>query len=106
MDAVERVLAAPGSEAARRALLAAWEAARDPRAPLLADQLALREHRLRGALGSPEAQALYRRVNLAVARATPLAAQLERTYGARPWLDEPEDAASWPPDRDELAVTP
>ena len=69
-SAFARVLAAPGSDAARRALLAEWEAAGDPRAALLADQLALRAHRLAGTLGAPEAQALYRKVNLAVARAS------------------------------------
>ncbi len=256
--AFAEVLAAPGSVAARRTLLAEWQAAGDPRAALLEDQLAFRAHRQRGTLGSPEAQALYSRVNLAVARASkplpgalaglvtsveymrglvagvelpgarlpivapamfalasvqhvtltaplgdlavlfatpalgrlvsinlhglgeafgdrgaialaqcphltalrwlaltdddigeggmvalaaspylaqlryldlsgnrvdptpfasdcegvsrvgrpPLAAQLERAYGRRPWLSEPEDAASWPPDRDELAITP
>ena len=36
----------------------------------------------------------------------PLAAALEAAWGPRPWLAVPEDAASWPPDRDELAVTP
>lgn len=70
MNAYSRVLAEPGSEAARRALLAAWKAAGDPRAVLLEDQLALRAHRLAGTLGSPEAQALYRKVNLGVARAS------------------------------------
>ncbi len=69
-SAFARVLAAPGSEAARRALLDEWRSAGDPRAALLADQLALRAHRLGGTLGTPDAQALYRRVNLAVARAS------------------------------------
>ncbi|MDP2312655.1 MAG: hypothetical protein Q8P41_07095 [Pseudomonadota bacterium] len=70
MSAFARVLAAPGSEAARHALLHEWKSAGDPRAVLLEDQLALRAHRLGGSLGSPEAQALYRRVNLGVARAS------------------------------------
>lgn len=34
-----------------------------------------------------------------------LAERLERAYGKRPWLAVPSDAAAWPPDRDELAIT-
>jgi hypothetical protein len=34
----------------------------------------------------------------------PLAQQLERTYGKRPWLAVP--AGEWPPTRDDVAVTP
>ena len=35
----------------------------------------------------------------------PLAADLERTFGPRPWLAVPAEPADWPPDRDDLAVT-
>lgn len=34
------------------------------------------------------------------------AQELERTFGKRPWLDVPENPEDWPPDRDELAITP
>ncbi len=35
-----------------------------------------------------------------------VADELERTYGKRPWLTGPARGQSWPPDRDDLAVTP
>jgi hypothetical protein len=66
--AFARVLAAPGSHAARMALLNEWKASGDPRAPLLEDQLAFRENRLRRTLGVSEEQALYRRIQLATAK--------------------------------------
>jgi hypothetical protein len=36
----------------------------------------------------------------------PLGIELERTYGARPWLTGPAHGEPWPPDRDDLAITP
>lgn len=63
-----RVLAEPGSLRARDALLAEWKQRRDPRAELLEAQLEMFRHRRANTHGSPEAQALYRKVNLLVAR--------------------------------------
>lgn len=36
----------------------------------------------------------------------PLAEQLERRFGARPWLAIPNNAEDWPPERDRLVTTP
>jgi len=36
----------------------------------------------------------------------PIADQLERSYGKRPWLSGPAPGEPWPPDRDDLVVTP
>ena len=48
MDPYERVLAEPGSIAARRALAAHWKAAGDPRGQLIEDSIAYREARREG----------------------------------------------------------
>lgn len=36
----------------------------------------------------------------------PLAAELEQTFGVRPWLAIPRDAEHWPPNRETLAIRP
>ena len=46
MDPYQRVLAAPGSLAARRQLAAHWRSQGDDRAALIENQLALRELRI------------------------------------------------------------
>jgi hypothetical protein len=38
-------------------------------------------------------------------RRPPLAAELERTYGKRPWLTGPTATMDWPPDRDDCVVS-
>ena len=35
-----------------------------------------------------------------------LAVELEKKFGARPWLQVPGDPPNWPPGKDTLAVTP
>lgn len=66
LDAYDRVLASPGSLAAREALAAQWRAQLDPRAELIDKQLRLRAHRLAGTLSSTEANTLYREINVLV----------------------------------------
>lgn len=66
MSAYERVLAAPGSLAAREALAAEWKAKKDPRAELIEKQLRLRQHRVDNTLWSDEANALAREINVLV----------------------------------------
>ncbi|MCK6546352.1 hypothetical protein L6R52_10930 [Myxococcota bacterium] len=63
-----RVLAEPGSLRAREALLEDWTKKKDPRAELLEAQLTFDRYRRDGKLGTDEAQALYRKINLMVAR--------------------------------------
>ncbi len=68
MDAFARVLAQPGSLAARVALAAAWRALGDARADLIDKQLALRELHARGDFASPRPKALDRDIREILAR--------------------------------------
>lgn len=70
------MLAEPGSLTAREALLAAWRGRTDAATRILDGQLALLRHRRGGSLGSPEAQALVRALNLLIARDGHIAAGL------------------------------
>lgn len=81
-----RVLAEPGSMAARRALLAAWATRTDAAKTILEGQLALDAHRRGGRLGSPEAQALYRSLNLAIHRDGHIAAGFVLPITKRFWF--------------------
>ncbi|WP_164020504.1 hypothetical protein [Pyxidicoccus trucidator] len=65
MDAFARVLAEPGSMAARRALLADWKARDDPRAELLENQLTYLEL---ARAGSDRAYALRLAINVAIGK--------------------------------------
>src|ERR1043165_7188148 len=58
MDPFQRVLAEPGSIAARKALAAHWRAQNDPRAELVEKQLALRDLHLNKDYASPRARQL------------------------------------------------
>jgi hypothetical protein len=71
VDAFERVLAKPGSIAARRALLAEWKAKGDPRAELLEQGLAYAEYQRTYTPGAPMADALQRAIVLNVAKNGP-----------------------------------
>ena len=68
MDPFERVLAEPGSLAARRALAAHWHAKGDPRADLIDKQLALRDLKLAGDFSSDKARSLTREVEGIIAQ--------------------------------------
>jgi hypothetical protein len=67
-DAFARVLANPGSLAARQALLADWTTKNDPRAEMLAQGLAYAEHERAGTAHEAAAVALKRTMNVAVAK--------------------------------------
>jgi hypothetical protein len=62
VSALDRVLAAPGSLSARKALLAEWQAAGDPRAELIAKQLQYRTFP-RTERSNPDARELDKAIN-------------------------------------------
>jgi hypothetical protein len=68
MDAFARVLAEPGSLAARRALAAQWKAANDPRSELVEKQLAYRDLELRDESSSKSARALRDQIRALIDR--------------------------------------
>lgn len=76
MDPLQRVLAEPGSIAARKALAAAWRTQGDPRAELIDKQLALRELEHAKDFSSPRSRALD-------AEVTQIIAQHGRAYAGR-----------------------
>lgn len=66
MDPYERVLAEPGSIAARKALAAHWKAQGDPRAELLEKQVTLRDLLREGYRGGPRLEALSREIAILI----------------------------------------
>ena len=68
MDPFERVLAEPGSLAARRALASHWRGQNDPRAELIEKQLAVRELDRKRDFSSDQARALNREVKEIIAQ--------------------------------------
>lgn len=66
MDPFQRVLAEPGSLAARKALAAHWKAQGDPRAELIENQVAAVEYIQTGRIGTPLYTTADRAANVAI----------------------------------------